>query len=46
MIIDGRIILTTDLRETGWEGVGWLHMAQERYQWRDLVNTVMDLGVS
>jgi hypothetical protein len=29
-----------DLRETGWEGVDWVHLAQDREQWQDLVNTV------
>jgi hypothetical protein len=27
-----------DLREPGWDGVGWIDMAQERGQWRALVN--------
>jgi len=22
-----------DLREVGWEAVGWIHLAQERNQW-------------
>jgi len=30
-----------ELRETGWEGVDWIHLAQVRYQWRALENTVM-----
>jgi hypothetical protein len=28
-----------DLREIGWEGVDWIDMAQDRDQWRALVNT-------
>jgi hypothetical protein len=32
-----------ELRERGWEGVDWTHLAQERDQWRALVNTVMNL---
>jgi hypothetical protein len=32
-----------DLREVGWEGVDWIHLAQDRYQWRAVVNTVMNL---
>jgi hypothetical protein len=32
-----------DLREIGWEGVDWIDMAQDRNQWRALVNTVMNL---
>jgi hypothetical protein len=30
-----------DLRETGWESVEWIHLAQDRDRWRSLVNTVM-----
>jgi hypothetical protein len=29
-----------DLREIGWDGVDWIDMAQDRDQWRALVNTV------
>jgi hypothetical protein len=32
-----------DLRETGWEGVEWIRLAQDRDQWWDFVNTVMSL---
>jgi hypothetical protein len=32
-----------DLREIGWEVVDWIHLAEDRDQWRALVNTVMDL---
>jgi hypothetical protein len=34
-----------DLREIGWEGVDWIHLAQDRDQWRAVVNTVMNLRV-
>jgi hypothetical protein len=34
-----------DLRETGWEGVNWMHLSQDRDQWRVVVNTVMKLRV-
>jgi hypothetical protein len=34
-----------DLREIGWEGVDWIHLAQVKVWWRDLVNTVINLGV-
>jgi hypothetical protein len=37
--------IRTDLRETGWEGVDWMDLAQDRDQWRDLMNTVMNLRV-
>jgi hypothetical protein len=34
-----------DLREIGWGGVDWIDLAQDRDQWRALVNTVMNLRV-
>jgi hypothetical protein len=34
-----------DLREIGWDGMDWIDMAQDRDQWRALVNTVMNLRV-
>jgi hypothetical protein len=34
-----------DLREIVWEGVDWIHLAQNRVQWWALVNMVMNLGV-
>jgi hypothetical protein len=34
-----------DLREIGFEGVDWIHWAQNRDRWRALVNTVMNLRV-
>jgi hypothetical protein len=30
-----------DLREIGWDGVDRIELAQDRDQWRALVNTVM-----
>jgi hypothetical protein len=33
------------LREIGWDGVDWIDMAQDRNQWRALVNTVLYLRV-
>jgi hypothetical protein len=35
-----------DLRETGFEGVHWVHLAHERDRWRALVCTVMNLRVT
>jgi hypothetical protein len=34
-----------DIRELGWSGMGWIDLAQDRDQWRALVNTVMNLRV-
>jgi hypothetical protein len=34
-----------DLGETGWDGRDWIELAQDRDQWRALVNTVMKLRV-
>jgi hypothetical protein len=34
-----------DLREIGWDGVDWINVAQDRDQWRALVNMVMNLRV-
>jgi hypothetical protein len=34
-----------DLREIGWDGVDWIDIAQDRNQWRALVNTVLNLRV-
>jgi hypothetical protein len=34
-----------DLREIGWGGMVWIDLAQDREQWRTLVNTAMNLRV-
>jgi hypothetical protein len=34
-----------DIREIRWEGVDWIHLAQDRNQWRAVVDTVMYLRV-
>jgi hypothetical protein len=34
-----------DLGEIGWSGMDWIDLAQDRDQWRALVNTVMNLHV-
>jgi hypothetical protein len=31
-----------DLRERGWAGMDWIYLAQDRDQWRALVDTVMN----
>jgi hypothetical protein len=32
-----------DLGEIGWDGMDWVGPPQNKYQWRALVNTVMNL---
>ncbi|PNF29998.1 hypothetical protein B7P43_G06210 [Cryptotermes secundus] len=34
-----------NLKETGWDGIDWIDLAEDRDQWRALVNTVMNLRV-
>jgi hypothetical protein len=34
-----------DLRDTEWDGMDWIDVAQDRNQWRVLVNMVMNLRV-
>jgi hypothetical protein len=34
----------TDLREIG-RGVDWMHLGQDRNQWRAILNTVMNVRV-
>jgi hypothetical protein len=34
-----------DLREIEWGGMDWIHLAQDRDQWRAVVNTVRNLRV-
>jgi hypothetical protein len=34
-----------DVREIGWDGVDWIELAEDRDQWRALVNTVMNFRV-
>jgi hypothetical protein len=34
-----------DIREIEWDGMDWIDLAQTRYQWRALVNMVMNLRV-
>jgi hypothetical protein len=37
----GDIIM--DVRETGWDGANWIHLAQDGVEWGAVVNTVMNL---
>jgi hypothetical protein len=32
-----------DLREIGWDSMDWIDLAQDRGEWRALVNTVINL---
>jgi len=34
-----------DLQEVGWRGMNWIGLAQDRDNWRALVNMVMNLQV-
>jgi hypothetical protein len=34
-----------DLRDIGCDGMDWIDMAQDRDQWRALMNTIMNLWV-
>jgi hypothetical protein len=34
-----------NITEIGWGDMDWIHLAQERKQWRALVNTIMNLWV-
>jgi hypothetical protein len=51
MIQLGRLIrrwednIKMDHRELGWEGVDWMHLAENMDQWLALVNTEMNLRV-
>jgi hypothetical protein len=38
-------VFKMDLGEIGWDGRDWIELAQDRDQWRALVNTVMNLRV-
>jgi hypothetical protein len=40
------LVYLMDVREMRWEDVDWIHLAQDRDQWRDLVNTVMKFRVA
>jgi hypothetical protein len=37
--------IKTDLRDTVWDGMDWIDLAQDRDQLRALVNTAMNLRV-
>jgi hypothetical protein len=37
--------INMDFREIGWDSMDWIDLAQDRYQWRALMNTVINLRV-
>jgi hypothetical protein len=37
--------ITMDLRQTGWIGMDWIDLAQDRNKWMALVSMVMNLRV-
>jgi hypothetical protein len=41
----GGLIIIRLILETGWGGTGWIDLAQDKDQWRTLVNTVMNFWV-
>jgi hypothetical protein len=38
-------IIRLNVREIGWVGVDWIHLAQDGNKWQALVNTVMNIQV-
>jgi hypothetical protein len=38
--------ISMNLRDKGWKGVEWIHLAQDRDQWRAVVSTVMNLRIA
>jgi hypothetical protein len=40
------ILHIMDLGEIGWDGRDWIELAQDRDQWRALVNTVMNSRIT
>jgi hypothetical protein len=34
-----------DVRDIGWDSMDWIDLTQDRDQWRDLVNMVINLQV-
>jgi hypothetical protein len=43
--VGGWTVLKWILREIEWDGMDWIYLAQDRDQWRALVNTVMNLRI-
>jgi hypothetical protein len=34
-----------NLKHEGWQGIDWIHLAQDKFQWWTRVNQVMDIRV-
>jgi hypothetical protein len=43
--VDDRINTGMYPKEVEWEGVNWIHLAQDWNQWQALMNTIMNLQV-
>jgi hypothetical protein len=43
--VDGRMGLEGILGRLAWSGMEWIHLAQNREQWRAIVNAVMNLWI-
>jgi hypothetical protein len=43
--VGGWAIIKWILREIGWDGMKWIDLAEDRDQWRALVNMVTNLWV-
>jgi hypothetical protein len=39
------LLVVQNLREIWWEGVDWIHLAQDTDQWRAVVKALMNVGV-
>jgi hypothetical protein len=40
-----KVTIKMDLRDIGWGGMVWIHLAQDRDQWRAILNKVMNFRI-